>query len=60
MDVDLLWLTLLSSCEAGYILCASTGADEALVEPVGLVSNHAYAVTRYLSTYLPTYLPIYL
>ena len=46
VDVDDLWAKLLSSSEAGYIICTSTGTDVARCESVGLVPNHAYAVTR--------------
>ena len=39
-------LQLLSACEAGHILCASTCGDDGRCRANGLVPNHAYALTR--------------
>lgn len=46
MDVDMLWVTLLSALEAKAITCASSLSDEATCAAVGLVPCHAYAITR--------------
>jgi hypothetical protein len=50
LNVDLLWSTFLSACE---VLCAATGGDRGDPEApgtalgaLGLVPNHAYAITR--------------
>jgi len=42
----LLWSTLLSACEAGHVLCASTGDGNEALHTNGLLSNHAYAIVR--------------
>jgi calpain-15 len=44
MDVDFVWMKLLSSKDAGFLMGASCGKNNQDLSSNGLVSNHAYSI----------------